>query len=88
MDALLVEAADDMIRVFIWTGSVAHLIDSRIILPDEQPGNRTAICGQKPFWPSRWFGNNDEYVGKANSLPLCGRCASVEASREVDGESA
>lgn len=85
MDALLVDTTDNMIRVFIWTGSVAHLIDPRLTLPDEVQERQTAICGQKPFWPSKWFGISDEYTSKANSLPLCGRCAMVEAMREVNG---
>lgn len=76
-------------RVFIWTGTVAHLIDPDILLPGDTKDRKTAICGQKPFWPGVWFGSGDEYVTKANSLPLCGRCAMVSATREVsDGQSA
>lgn len=86
MDTLLVDATDKMIRVFIWTGQVAHLIDPRIMYPNQAREQQTAICGQRPFWPGRWFGIDDEYADKALALPLCGRCALTEASREVSGD--
>lgn len=86
MDALLVDATDKMIRVFIWTGQVAHLIDPRVVLPGETKERQSSICGQRPFWPGHWFGLDDEYIDMASALPLCGRCALTEASREVSGD--
>ena len=88
MDTILIDSGTvEMIRVFIWTGTVAHLIDPRIILPDETAERRTAICGQRPFWPGVWFGTLLEHAAQAQALPLCGRCALVAATREVSGES-
>lgn len=75
-------------RVFLWTGTVAHLVDiTQPLRPGERVSSAPSLCNIKPYWPGRWFGADGEefYLKKAANLPLCKTCTSVkEASERVE----
>lgn len=73
------EVIENTQRVFLYTGKVAHLIDTRRpLVEDEVDERRAALCKMRPFWPGIWFGREgDKDLAKALSLPICNICISV-----------
>jgi hypothetical protein len=66
-------------KVFLWTGTVAHLVDpTQPLAPGDVPERAPALCRTKPFWPGAWFGMTNGDRAKAESLPLCRICVNVK----------
>lgn len=63
-------------RVTLYTGNVAHLIDSvQPRLPGTTEDRMASLCNLVPVWPGVWL-NGDTAV----DLPLCKTCESVWGS--------
>lgn len=82
MDTVLMEPEmSRIVRVFFWTGSVAHLLD--LDAPtDLDPKRAPTICGLKLLWPAEWLGLDGVEPEDQKHKPTCGRCAK---SLEVHG---
>lgn len=63
-------------RVALFTGTVAHLVDTiQPTLPGQSQDRLASLCNLVPMWPSTW--NNG---GSADGLPLCKTCELVEGA--------
>ena len=69
-----------MQKVYIGTGRVAHVIDTRAPrLPGETLARKRALCHVSPMWPGFWLGQitSQEDAVTVETLPMCRTCESL-----------
>lgn len=63
-----------MIKAFIGTGTVSHMVDETAPrLPGVPVERAPAVCNIRPMWPGQWLGTNGDSA-RAEELPLCRTC--------------
>lgn len=60
-------------RVSLYTGAVAHLVDTVAPrIPGQTVERAASLCNLVPMWPGAWSNG-----GSADDLPLCKTCESI-----------
>lgn len=76
MDTVLKDSEmNRLVRVSIWTGHVAHLLDlDDPPTPGIAPERAPTLCGFKLMWPARWIGLDGIEPEDQASKPTCLQC--------------
>lgn len=64
----------DFVRVHVYTGKVAHLVDYQApLLPGVNENRAPSLCNYRPIWPGGW-------LTPETDMPTCRTCDTLKGN--------